>query len=497
MHSTTVRRASRPLAGLRLTQEFLQEPSWWFDQLLNQELFSQCFVQAQHQVPGYRTAPTTAAASRNREYPPLVTLWLFMLQSLNADPSCQRAVQNWIAHLSQQGKKIVSSATGGYCRARKRLSLRFIQLLTQGLGARLEEQAGAYRWKGLQVQIADGTVLYLADTLANGHAYPKRSDQKRGLPQLRVLAIFSLATGALIHLRSAPVCGTGTKEDALLRKLLHSLPQHTLLLLDRIFNAFIDLAALSRARVDFIVPQNRSRSGSESLVSDFRRGQRLGKHDHLITLERPQGAPQWLPSQILVREIRVNLQTKGFRAKKIHLLTSLTDPKKYRRVEIEQLYAERWNIEVDFRTLKVTLNLNVLRCKTPQMLQKELWTALFGYNVVRLVQLDAAHYRSLQVRQLSFAQTLQGLLAFEHLIWFPHPNKRMSRAQWYHHYLDLIESIKKVVKNRPGRIEPRLVKHRPRKFALLKQPRATAKFGYWKKGSDAKIRRKMMAAVLP
>jgi hypothetical protein len=467
------------------TQKLLQDPSTCFQKVLSAQLFQRSL----------ECLPRSTAGARVRAYPPLVTLWIFMIQALSPDSSCRAAVAKWIAQMSQAGERLVSSATGGYCRARKRISLNWIRGLTEEIGAQLEHEAHSATWRGLHVSIADGTQLNIQDTSENCAKYPKRQgEQARGLPKLQLVGIFSLVTGALLKMKMGPIIGTGSGESSVLRRMLLTLEPKTLLLADRAFGGYFCLVSMLRTGVDFIV-----RKRPKHYRGIYRK-RRLGRHDHLIEVQfsgtPPMGIPHsWvdhLPDRITLREIRVTVNIRGFRAKTIDLLTSLLDPKKYPADEIRQLFAERWNIEVDFRVLKSTLGMDVLRCKDPIMVEKEIWAHLFGYNVIRLIMMDVANLHGRSVRELSFKETLQFVLAFENLLWGA---ARTDLSQRSKSYVDLLRCVRQRVKNRPDRIEPRLLKHCPRRYGLLKQSRDQARYGFWRKGDAGQKRRSDLAAA--
>jgi hypothetical protein len=467
------------------TQKLLQDPSTCFEKVLSAQLFQRSLEHL----------PRSTAGVRLRAYPPLVTLWIFMIQALSPDSSCRAAVARWIAHMSQAGEKLVSSATGGYCRARKRISLDWIRDLTEEIGTQLELEAHPATWRDLHVLIADGTQLNIQDTAKNCQKYPKRQgEQARGLPKLQLVGIFSLVTGALLKMKMGPIIGVGSGESSVLRQMLDTLEPKTLLLADRAFGGYFCLVSMLRRGTDFIVRK------SPNHYRITCRERRLGRNDHLIRVHftgvPPRGVPlswvDYLPEKIALREIRVNVHVRGFRAKTIDLVTSLLDPKKFPADEIRRLFAERWNIEVDFRVLKSTLGMNVLRCKDPTMVQKEVWAHLFGYNVIRLIMMDAAYAHGKSVRELSFKETLQLALAFEDLLW---GGARSDPTRWQKAYTDLLTSIRSSVRNRPGRIEPRLLKYRPKRYGFLKQPRAEARYGFWRKGDAGQQRRADLATT--
>jgi hypothetical protein len=450
----------------------VQDSSTWFEKLIDHSLFKGLFDEFAHQLK----------PSRNRIYTPLVTLWMFVIQCLDSDASCSAILALWISRCSQvKQHKNVSSRTGAYCRARMRLPGAWIESLTCTLGQKLEEISRPWLWKGFHVQIVDGTSFHIPDTSKNRDAYPslrKNSPRQQHLPLMRAVGIFSLATGALLALRTGPVFGNRTGENSLFRRLIDSVEPSSLLLLDHYFSGYIDLVWMMRRQIHFVAREQNARIANQTI-------KRFGKGDRLILLKRSPAISKtiskgWhlaLPEEVVVREIRMPIHIKGFRAKTLIIVTSLLNPRKYPPEEIAALYAERWNVELDFRIIKSILKMELLRCKTPAMLHKEVWAHLLGYNIVRLIMLDAACDQGCGIRELSFKQTLQLLDAFGPLIWI---QKRTSK--WKAHYMRLLRAIQIRVKNRPHRIEPRLVKYRRRKYQLLKIPRDQARFLFGKAG---------------
>jgi len=398
---------------------------------------------------------------RERLYPPTVTLSMFMKQGLEADRSCQRAVDAWAAQRAAEGLCVQSIRTGAYCQARQRLPLAMVTALTRETGRLLSTQAQpGWRWRGRAVKLADGTGISMPDTPENQARYPQPSTQAEGVgfPLARLVGIICLATGAVLEAAIGPHAGEGHSELDLFRSLLGALSAGDVLLADALYCNYFLIATLQAAGVDVLFEQHGAR------ITDFRRGQALGKHDHLVHWPKPKMRPPWMtpqqyqafPEELMVREVKVDGRV---------LVTTMLDARQVRKGELLELYACRWHVELDIRNIKTTLGLDVLRCLTPQMVEKELWVSLLAYNVIRLLMAQAARTAGVHPRELSFKHTVQ--------MWTEWTSKTLRvepahRAEFFR----LIAQL--TVGNRPGRIEPRARKRRPKSYPWLKVPRAEA-----------------------
>jgi putative transposase len=209
--------------------------------------------------------------------------------------------------------------------------------------------------------------------------------------------------------------------------------------------------------------------------SDFRRGHRLGKYDHLITWTRPQrpecmdeATYAQIPEMLTLREIRYNLVERGRRTRTIDIITTLVDADEYTQEEIANLYGFRWNAELDIRSIKASLNLGHVRCKSPEMVHRELWTTILGYNLIRTTAAGAALVHGKQPRQISFTSTCQYVLAS----WMQ-LSGGLIPASLLENYLGvMLEQIAGCeVANRPGRLEPRVLKRRRHRYPLMQKSR--------------------------
>jgi hypothetical protein len=400
---------------------------------------------------------------RERLYPPTVALSMFMKQALEEDRSCQRAVNGWAAQRVAEGLSVQSVSTGAYCRARGRVPLQMITALTRESGRLLNERAQqAWRWCGRRVKLADGTGISMPDTSSNQACYPQPSTQAEGVgfPLARLVGIICLSTGVVLEAAIGPHAGKGRSELDLFRSLLPALSAGDLLLADALYCNYFLIAMLQAAGVDVLFEQHGAR------ITDFRRGEALGKRDHRVRWPKPEARPTWMsreqyaafPPELTVRELQV-----GGRI----LVSTLLEPSAAPKGELAKLYEQRWNIELDLRCIKTTLRMETLSCKSPSMVQKELWVYLLAYNLIRLLMAQAAHSAGVQPRELSFKHTVQ--------MWTAWTSQTLAALTVTQH-AELFRLIAQLrVGNRPRRVEPRARKRRPKPFPWLKIPRARAR----------------------
>ena len=398
---------------------------------------------------------------RERLYPPTVALSMFMRQALEADGSCQKAVNGWAAQRAADGLTPCSVRTGGFCRARQRLPLPMISTLARETGRLLSDKALApWLWRGRSVKLVDGTGISMPDTPQNQALYPQPSTQAPGVgfPLARLVMVICLATGAALAAAIGPHSGKGSGELGLVRRLLAGFRPGDVMLADALYCNYFLIATLMGAGVDVLFEQNGAR------ITDFRRGKSLDTRDHLVRWPKPAARPEWMtpeqyahfPDELTVREVKVSHQV---------LVTTLLDHRKVCKDDLSALYARRWNVELDLRNLKTTTGMDVLSCQTPQMNEKQLWVHLLAYNVIRLLMAQAASNAGVDPRGLSFKHTVQ--------LWTEWISRGLSAAKDGGRLFTLIAQC--TVGNRPGRIEPRMRKRRPKPYPWLKVPRAQAR----------------------
>jgi hypothetical protein len=421
---------------------------------------------------------TIEAGWIDRIYTPLTTLWVFLGQVLSADHSCRAAVARLIAHRVVSDESRCSARTGAYCQARKRLPEAFFSEAVRETGRSLDAQVKPeWLWKGRRVRMFDGSTVTMPDTAANQAEYPQTSRSKpgAGFPIARLGVISSLCSGAVLNLGFCPYAGKGTGEITLLRRLWGVLQEGDVLLTDAMMSTWHEMLLLKQRGIDSVSRLNRS-----TRCADFRLGQRLGKEDHLVRWPKPSSirSIDWptyhsLPDWLTVREARIHIETPGFRTEPIIVVTTLLDPQKYPKEDLAELYRARWNQELDLRSIKTTMQMDVLRCKTPELVRKEAWTHLLAYNLIRTVMAQAAAKHGVLPRTLSFKGAIQTLEAFQPLIAQVGPRNRSRRERLYHALLDAI--ITHRVANRPDRFEPRRKKKRKAPYDLLMKSRAETK----------------------
>jgi len=389
-------------------------------------------------------------------------------------PGCVAAVARVIVLLTAMGRPPCSSATGAYCKARAKLPEKFLKRLTYEVGAELEDQApAAWRWHNRRTLLLDGSTSTLPDTPENQRAYPPPSTQRRGVgfPMIRLVVLLGLATAAVVGAAFGRYAGKQTGETALLRQLFDQLRAGDVIVADPCHCSYFMIALLMQRGVDVVFRMHQIRH------YDFRRGQGLGRNDHIVEWVRPQ-RPRWMdaatyhtiPETLTIRELRFNMETPGFRTNEIVVATTLVDHQTYPLDEIADLYHQRWHAELDLRSIKQTLGMDELVCKTPEMARKEFWTYLLAYNLARKVAAQAAIEHELCPRQISFAGTVQTLEAFGMALLTVDSANRLSLCRTV-----LIAIATHRVGERPGQVEPRRLKRRRHKYPLLTQPRARAR----------------------
>lgn len=416
------------------------------------------------------------AEEEDAVYTPAMTLWAFLSQVLFKDEqrSCIAAVARVAVLLVTLERKACSCNTGAYCRARAKLPQKVIRQLTVDLADGCEKQLDEHwLWHGRHVYLVDGVTLSMPDTPANQAAYPQQPQQEEGLgfPIARAVVLLSLASGMLKDMAVGPYTGKQTGETALLRQLFDRFTPGDVVLADRYYCSYFMIALLRERGIDLVTRVHQLRP------IDFRIGRRLGKNDHVVTWQRPQ-RPAWMdqevyermPVSLEVREIRVHVDQPGFRVASFVAATTLTDADEYAIDDIAELYHRRWLVELDIRAIKVGLGMDILRCKTPAMVRKEMWTCLLAYNLIRRVLLQSAKATGNSPRQLSFTAAMQSIAASWLVMVLI--DDRVAAA--------VIEAAATscaghLIGRRPDRVEPRAIKRRPKPHDLLTKPRAEAR----------------------
>jgi DDE family transposase len=401
-------------------------------------------------------------------YTPAVTVWVFLSQCLSSDHSCRDAVARLIGWRIARGEKPCSAETGAYCTARGNLPESVGYSLVQQTGREPEQAVPeSWLWHGRRVRVLDGSTVTMPDTEANQAEYPQQSSQARGcgLPIARILVVFSLSVGTVLEAAIGPYKGKQTGENSLFRTLHEALAERDVVLADRCFSGWFDIALLAERKVDVVVRKHQLRP------TDFRSGWRLGKDDHLVRWPKPP-RPDWmtpeqyarLPDELELREVRVHVRQKGFRTRRLLVVTTLMDAEEYPAEEIGALYRRRWQAELHLRSIKTVLQMDHLRCKTPDRVRNEFTMHLVAYNLVRRVMAVAAFESGLFPWEVSFKgalQTINNLLAIL--------GTRLATDAWCRTLICAVATHR--VDDRPDRMEPRRIKRRPKPYKLLQQPR--------------------------
>jgi Transposase DDE domain len=414
------------------------------------------------------------ATWRRVVYTPWLTFWAFFWQVLSPDRSCRAAVKRVAAGRARRGEPLDDEDTGPYCKARARRPEAVPFRLMRSLGGALHDRVPAeWTWCGRRVKVVDGTTVSMPDTAANQAEYPQSRSQRPGLgfPIARMVVVFCLATGAVLEAAVGQYRGKQTGENTLFRRLWDEYRPGDVSLGDRGFSSYFDLALLKRRGVDSVCRLHQARA------NDYRRGRRLGKEDHLVIWSKP-ARPDWMdeaeydsiPDQLGVRIVRIRVAIRGFRTRVLDVVTTLLDADIYTKNDLADLYRRRWEAERHLRSIKVVLGLDVLRCRTPALVRKELWMGLLGYNVIRGLMVEAAKAHGRGPHRVSFKGALQTLQAYEPAL------REGTRSQRSWLWGILLESIARdEVGRRPNRAEPRARKRRPKPYPLLMVPRDEAK----------------------
>ncbi len=406
----------------------------------------------------------------DRIFTPMVTLCTLLAQVLSDDHSCRAAVARLLAWRVAQGLPPCSADTGSYCKARQRLPETLLPRLVRDTADGLQEGAPeAWLFHGRKVILVDGSTVSMPDTPENQAEYPQHGNQEPGcgFPIARVVVLIALATGVVLDAAVGPRKGKLSGESTLLRGLHGRLTRGDILLGDRCFCSYFEVALLLSRGVDVVMRQNKNRP------VDFRSGRRLGHDDHLVEWHKPQRA-NWMdqetyaaiPEAVTIRELRVRVAQRGFRTRTLIVMTTLLDAIEFPHDELATLYRARWHAELDIGSLKQTLKMDVLRCRTPEMVRKEIWAHLLVANLIRGVTAEAARGHDVLPRGLSFQgarQTIQGF-----------------RSELSHAGSSEAEVLREValkaiashrVGDRPDRVEPRVRKRRPKNYPLMHEPR--------------------------
>ncbi len=406
---------------------------------------------------------------RRRLFDPFVTLWAFLSQVLDVDKSCHNAVSRVIAYLAGECVEIPSTDTSAYCQARSRLPEKLLEKLFGRVAQKLQDKVKSeHLWCGRHVKVIDGSTVSMPDTVENQSCYPQPSSQKPGcgFPIAKIGVLFSLATGAAVALVIDVV---NTHDIQLARRLFKFLSKRDVLLGDRAFCAYADLILIKTFECDAVFRKHQSRK------TTMRGGKIIGDCDKFVVWQKPKRCPKALseqefaalPKTLTVREIYYYILIPGFRTQQVSLITTLLDTETYPTLALVKLYDDRWDVELNFKHLKTTLGMEILRGKTPQMVRKEIYVYLLAYNLLRSLMWEAGTTYGVPPLRLSLQGTRHHLDNFipQWLV-----SSEAKRNTIYRTFLKII--VHKSVPERPERSEPRVRKRRPKAYPLMQQPRA-------------------------
>src|SRR5262245_36026656 len=410
-------------------------------------------------------------AYRDRVFTPITTIWGFLSQVLSDDHSCRDAVSRIIAHRVASGLEACSPNPASYCDARGRLPTAVLRTLARRTAREL--QAGAadeWKWNGRSVFIADGSHVSMPDTPENRAACPQPVVQRPGLgfPLARVAVLLSLATGACHDLAIAPYAGKGTGETTLLRAMYDALSPGDVIVADALFDNYFLACELRQRGLELVARVQAERVGTRTVEA---------RPDGDIILWRRPNKPRGMtgeeyrryPKELRMRQVTVDARDRENRAGVFRVVTTILDAS-IDGGQIGDLYERRWSGEVDLRAIKATMQMDVLRCQAPEMVEKEIWTHMLAYDLLRTVMAVAAAEHGIGPREVSFTGAKQAVMAFA-------PKLEAARPECRPALIDALLAVIAYhrVGDRPGRWEPRARKRRRKPGAYLHEPRAVTK----------------------
>jgi len=417
-------------------------------------------------IPHWRLAQQDQGAhSRDRCWNLRLVFWTFLWQIAQAGASCREAIRQAQALCQAGGAAPPPDATSPYCQARAGLPTQRLQEIHDGLvqDARAATAAGDL-WLGREVRVVDGSCVTAPDTAENQKAFPQQSVQKPGcgFPIIRLVGLLNLATGLL----DAWATGQWRQHEmTLVQTLWDELRPGTVLLGDRGFCSWGLLAQCRQRNVEAVFRVK------GAVRRDFRRGRRLSQHERLVTWRKPAQRPvtvrpvEWnaLPEVLTLRLVRCRVGLPGFRTTQVILVTTLLDSAQYPPAALGQLYFRRWAMELTLRNLKTTLQMDMLSCKTPAMLERELRLHILVHNLVRRLMLEAARRHRVALERISFAGALAAARRY---------SEALAQARSQRRRRQLLDDLFRVlaadrVPARPGRREPRAIKRRPKPYPRL------------------------------
>lgn len=408
-----------------------------------------------------------------RVYSATVTFWAFLHQVLKPGTPCREVVRKVQSFCSQKDLPLPSSNDAAYCKARGRLKQADLESIHDRVAAKVQQQVlQDQRWKEREVKVLDGTGITLADTPQNQEEFPQPSSQRKGcgFPVMKVVACFCLASATLLKWVETEL---KRHECRILKEFTDFFKPGDVALTDRGFSSYGNLAFLFKQGVDSVMRVHQMRK------LDYRTGKPLGPMDRLIRWSKPICPKHWdcedwdsLPDEMELRIVRIRVEVKGFRVRQVDLVTTLLDPEQYSTEDLAELYYRRWAVELFFRHIKTTMGMEMLSCKTPAMVRKELRMFIIAHNLIRALMQESARRYHCDLTRISFKGTVDTLRQFSYAIYAsaatPRVQKRIIDDMLY-----VIAS--ETVPLRAGRSEPRALKQRPKPFQRLTCERAKFK----------------------
>jgi len=442
-------------------------------QQLKQKSFSQLGVCLGKFIPSrYLRPESSGALSRRRIYSKENTFWAFLSQVLDADGGCKEVVRKLQAVAALKLKSLPSSSTAAYCKARQKLNEVLLESILKHTVEDTKDEADPGILNGRRIIVVDGTAVSMPDTEENQNEWPQYKSQKVGcgFPNATICACFNLHNGTLL---SHEIGNKKSHELPMLRKQWSTFKAGDIFLGDKGFCSYYDQSAFKERGVDSIITLARRVPVSEAKAIKV-----LGEDDLLIQWKKPArrhklssySQADWenMPETLLLRQIKVSVKQPGFRVTSFYIVTTLLDAEEYPASDIADVYYQRWDVELFFRDIKTTMGMDVMLCKTPEMVRKEILMHLIAYNCIRRLMMEAAEAKGAILRRISFKGSVQALRQ-----WEPHLNQgKMSHDDRTRLVRLLTESIAgNITPDRPGRSEPRAVKRRPKSYQLLNKPR--------------------------
>ena len=461
-HLPTLRRKPRS-AGQKLAEELARIRRHSISQL--GESFTS-FIPRQFLSP-----EKSGKLSRRRLFSKENTFWGFFSQILDAESGCAEVVRKFHAFAASRSLPMPSISTSAYCQARQKIdSSELERILAHTAGQLTQQPSIKGNLKDRRVIVVDGTGVSMPDTQSNQGQWPQQKSQIPGcgFPQARICGCFDLYSGGVLSYR---IGNRKQQELPLLRQQWDTFESGDIFLGDKGFCSFYDVSKFADRGVDSVITLARRKPVVASEADKI-----LGENDLLIHWPKPPwnknlsySKEEWLalPEKLPLRQIKVSVNNPGFRVKTFYIITTLIDAKGYSARQISELYYQRWDVELFFRDIKTTMSMDILRCKSPGMIQKELLMHFIAYNCIRLLMLKAAKQKGVPPRNISFKASVQTLRQWEPLL--KADMKQSERNRLIDLLYDCISASE--IYQRPGRSEPRCIKRRPKNFQLLNMPR--------------------------